>query len=156
MFVSLTEVALSTSTQPPTPASTPLHALARSQFAWKQSRGVTGWMLGNRKSCNTENRRESNTAQSGSKNQKKGEGGGIHSITDCVLGMLMRQGAFFPPLRFGFSKWTNKQHRGCVGDLYSACPQSEWARDALKIQCLHYFTCTTKKRREFFRSSRTW
>lgn len=45
MFVSLTEVALSIFP----PAPTPCLALALSQFAWKQSQGVTGWMLGNRK-----------------------------------------------------------------------------------------------------------
>lgn len=38
MFVSVTEVALSIS---------PCLALMLSQFAWKQSQGVTGWMLGN-------------------------------------------------------------------------------------------------------------
>lgn len=45
MFVSLTEVALSIS--PPDP--TPCLALTFSQFAWKQSQGVTGWVLDKKK-----------------------------------------------------------------------------------------------------------
>lgn len=76
MFVSLTEVALSTPPTPPpypptTPAPTPaLHSL--SQFAWKQAGGVTGWMLGNRKKAATEQSRgESANAQGWSTNQKK-------------------------------------------------------------------------------------
>lgn len=46
----------------------PRHALTLSQFAWIQSQGATGWMLGNR---GEEKRRESHTAQSRSKNHKK-------------------------------------------------------------------------------------
>lgn len=58
---------------PPTPnppGSNPSFALALSQFAWKHSQGVTGWMLGNRTDCNRADRGESDTAQCWSKNQK--------------------------------------------------------------------------------------
>lgn len=109
---------------------------------------VKGWLAGclvTEKSCNTDKNRRNQTTQSWSKNQNEGQRGEKKPFSgrDCALRMLMRQGPFF---LFSSSKWTNKQHCGCVGDLYSACPQSDWAQAALKIQYLHYFTYTIEKK----------
>lgn len=99
MFVSLTEVALSTPPpDPPAPAPTPaLHSLSRS--AQKQSGGATGCLVTGKRAATEQSRGESASAQGWSTNNNKGEvcggGRGAPNGWDRALGMLMRQGTFF-------------------------------------------------------------
>ena len=141
--MSLTEVALSTHppTHPPHPSTIP--PPQHHPPPCTSSLLFAGWMLGNRKKAATEQRRAESASVWGWSTNQVGvgvvRGRGALNGWDSALGMLMRQGTFC------LSGSSECSSRGCVGDLCSACPRSSGAQAALKIGCLHCFTCAAAR-----------
>lgn len=104
--MSLTEVALS---RPPSPPhrhteppqlQPPLCTRSFSQIAWKQSQGVTGWMLGNRKRVAKGEESRGEKRKSPGLVQKSKGGGGLNNWELCC-GNVDEAGTFFPSPLFG-------------------------------------------------------